>query len=228
MTNNINWEKVDNLLPVIVQDASSKAVLMLAYMDKEAFSLTCKSGLAHYYSRTKRRIWKKGETSGNIQKIEAMYLDCDNDTLLLHVEQVGKIACHTGHVSCFFTRLDKEEDAKEVPTDTSAIYGVIDSLYHTIQERKNSNPSHSYVAKLLQGKENSLLKKIAEEAAELCFAMKDNDSEEIIYEAADLLFHVLVGLGHYDIHPDRIKQELVKRLGTSGIAEKNAREHGSI
>ncbi len=228
MISNIDWKKVDGLIPVIVQDASSKTVLMLAYMDKEAFSLTCKNGFAYYYSRTKKRIWKKGETSGNIQKVEAIYLDCDQDTLLLHVEQIGKVACHTGHISCFFNRIDKEEKTKEVVVDTVATYGIIDSLYSTIKERKNLNPKNSYVAKLLKGEENSLLKKIVEEAAELCFAMKDSDSKEIIYEAADLLFHVLVGLGRYDIHPDLIKQELTRRLGTSGIAEKNAREHGIV
>jgi phosphoribosyl-ATP pyrophosphohydrolase/phosphoribosyl-AMP cyclohydrolase len=231
MNVNIDWEKVSNLLPVIVQDAKSLEVLMLAYMNNEAYELTCKSGYAHYFSRTKGRIWKKGETSGHVQKIEALFLDCDNDTLLLHVEQVGGIACHTGRKSCFFNQINPHNNSMEITSepikDEVALYGIVDTLYHLIQERKNADPSSSYVAKLLHGKENSMLKKIAEEAAELCFAMKDKDEEEIVYEATDLLFHVLVGLGLHNIHPDRIKQELARRFGLSGIAEKNAREHGN-
>lgn len=223
----IDWEKVDGLLPVIVQDEHTKAVLMLAYMNQEAYALTCKTGLAHYFSRTKQRLWKKGETSGHVQHVKARYLDCDNDTLLLHVEQVGGTACHTGRVSCFFNRLDAEEIPQEADTSATALYDVIDQLYHTIQERKQSDPNHSYVAKLLHGKENSMLKKVAEEAAEFCFAIKDNDTEEAVYEAADLLFHALVALGHRNIHPDRVKQELARRFGLSGITEKNAREHGN-
>lgn len=230
MSLKIDWEKVSNLLPVIVQDAKSLDVLMLAYMNEEAFALTCKTQLAHYFSRTKERIWKKGESSGHIQKIEAMFLDCDNDTLLLHVEQVGGIACHTGRKSCFFNRIEPQSNSTtitEEPTlDEVQLYGIIDTLYHIIQERKNADPSSSYVAKLLHGKENSMLKKIVEEASELCFAIKDKDEGEVVYEAADLLFHALVGLGSRNIHPDRIKQELARRFGLSGIAEKNAREHG--
>lgn len=220
---NIDWEKVGGLLPVIVQEASSKDVLMMAFMDKEAYSLTCKTKIAHYFSRTKQRIWKKGETSGNIQKIEAIYLDCDNDTLLLSVEQVGKAACHTGRHSCFFKRVDKKEALPPI-VDTSLKYGIMDTLYHIIQKRKNSDPKSSYVAKLLQGEENSLLKKIVEEAGELCFAIKDKNEKEIIYEAADLVFHALVALSAKNIHPERIKQELQRRFGTSGIEEKNSRD----
>lgn len=226
----IDWEKVSNLLPVIIQDHKSLEVLMLAYMNKEAFELTCKTSLAHYFSRTKGRIWKKGESSGHIQKIKAMFLDCDSDTLLLHVEQVGGIACHTGRKSCFFNKIDFQSNSITVTDkpikDESELYGIIDTLYHIIQERKNADPSSSYVAKLLHGNENGMLKKIAEEAAELCFALKDKDENEIIYEAADLLFHTLVGLGACNIHPDRIKQELVRRFGLSGIEEKNARKNG--
>lgn len=219
---NIDWEKVGGLLPVIVQEAFSKDVLMMAFMDKEAYSLTCKTKIAHYFSRTKQRIWKKGETSGNIQKVEAIYLDCDNDTLLLSVEQVGGVACHTGRHSCFFRRIDKEE-ALPPTIDTSLKYGIIDTLYHIIEERKNSDPKSSYVAKLLQGNENSLLKKVIEEAGELCFAIKDKNEDEIIYEAADLVFHSLVALSSQKIHPDKVKQELQRRFGTSGIEEKKSR-----
>lgn len=222
MSFTINWEKVGGLLPVVVQEEHTKDVLMVAYMDKEAYTLTCESKIAHYFSRTKQRIWKKGETSGNIQKVQAIYLDCDNDTLLLSVEQVGGVACHTGRHSCFFKRIDTNENIGEEKNMTET-YGIIDTLYHIIEERKKSNPQTSYVAKLLHGNPNSMLKKIVEEAGELCFALKDKDEKEIVYEAADLLFHSLVALGSQNIHPERVKEELKRRFGKSGIEEKNSR-----
>lgn len=222
----VDWKKVDGLLPVVVQDTHSKEVLMLAYMNEEAYTLTCKEGYAHYFSRTKQRLWKKGESSGHVQKIDAIFLDCDNDTLLLHVTQTG-VACHTGRPSCFFNRVDTGEVLGHVDADTVAMYGVVDHLYHVINERKLANPETSYVAKLYTKGENTLLKKVAEEAAEFCFAIKDNNIQEAIYEAADLLFHTLVALGYRNIHPDRVKQELARRFGLSGIEEKNARDHGN-
>jgi len=217
----IDWEKTP-LIPAIVQDATTKEVLMLAYMNQEAFEKSRDTGYAHYYSRSRKRLWKKGETSGHTQEIVQMILDCDGDTLLLLVHQHG-VACHTGRKSCFFTDIQKGETTHEAEVDTTALYGVIDTLYHTILERKNSDPKSSYTAKLLQGKENSMLKKIVEEAGELCFAVKDDNEEEIIYECADLTYHVLVALGKKGITPDRIKQELARRFGMSGIEEKNSR-----
>jgi len=217
----IDWEKTP-LIPAIVQDATTKEVLMLAYMNQEAFEKSRDTGYAHYYARSRKRLWKKGETSGHTQEIVQMMLDCDGDTLLLLVHQHG-VACHTGRKSCFFTDIQKGETTHEAEVDTTALYGVIDTLYHTILERKNSNPKSSYTATLLQGKENSMLKKIVEEAGEFCFAVKDNNEEEIIYECADLTYHVLVALGKKGITPDRIKQELARRFGMSGIEEKNRR-----
>jgi len=217
----IDWEKTP-LIPAIVQDATTKEVLMLAYMNQEAFEKSRDTGYAHYYSRSRKRLWKKGETSGHTQEIVQMMLDCDGDTLLLLVHQHG-VACHTGRKSCFFTDIQKGETTHEAEVDTTALYGVIDTLYHTILERKNSDPKSSYTAKLLQGKENSMLKKIVEEAGEFCFAVKDDNEEEIIYECADLTYHVLVALGKKGITPDRIKQELARRFGMSGIEEKNSR-----
>lgn len=220
---NIDWEKVNSLLPVIVQDEKTKEVLMLAYMNEEAYSLTCKTSLAHYFSRTKQRIWKKGETSGNIQEVKAIFLDCDNDTLLLHVNQVGGIACHTGRKSCFYKRVDTKEQAPQI-ADLTDTYGIIDALYHIIKERQNANPETSYVSKLLHGKQNSLLKKIVEEAGEFCFAVKDEDKKEIVYECADVVFHLLVALQSQKIHPDLVKEELKRRFGLSGIEEKKQRD----
>jgi len=220
--NRVDWEKSE-LLPVIVQDVTNNEVLMMAYMNKEALELSLSTKTAHYFSRSKQRIWKKGESSGHTQAIHSFSLDCDNDTLLIKVTQEG-VACHTGRRSCFFTELESGEANSEVEVDTTAAYGVIDTLYHTIQERKNADPSSSWTAKLMSKGENTILKKVVEEAGEFSFAYKDNDESEMIYEAADLTYHMLVALAVKNISPDRIKQELARRFNMSGIAEKNSRE----
>jgi len=218
----VDWEKQE-LLPVIVQDNTTNEVLMMAYMNKEALELSLRTKLAHYFSRSKQRIWKKGESSGHTQEIISFFIDCDNDTLLIKVNQNG-VACHTGRKSCFFTELQSGEITSEVEVNTEAAYGVIDTLYHTIQERKNADPKVSWTAKLLSKGENTILKKVVEEAGEYCFAHKDNDESEMVYEAADLTYHMLVALASKNISPDRIKQELARRFNMSGIAEKNARK----
>lgn len=223
MVDKIDWQKMDGLIPVITQDAKTNEVLMLAYMNEEALKLTLETKQAHYFSRSKQRLWKKGESSGHTQEVVSTMVDCDNDTILLKVNQNG-VACHTGRKSCFFTDLENDEIKLDVEVNTTNAYGVIDTLYHVIESRKNDDPSKSYTAKLLQGKENSMLKKIVEEAGEFTFAVKDNDEEEIIYEAADLLYHSLVALSSKGINPDRVKQELSRRFGLSGIEEKNSRE----
>ncbi len=220
--NRVDWEKCE-LLPVIVQDVANNEVLMMAYMNKEALELSLSTKIAHYFSRSKQRIWKKGESSGHTQAIHSLSLDCDNDTLLIKVTQEG-VACHTGRRSCFFRELESGETSSEIEVDTTAAYGVIDTLYHTIQERKNADPSSSWTAKLMSKGDNTILKKVVEESGEFCFAYKDNDENEIIYEAADLTYHMLVALAVKNISPDRIKQELASRFDMSGIAEKNSRE----
>jgi len=220
--NRVDWEK-SSLLPVIVQDVNNNEVLMMAYMNKEALELSLQTKVAHYFSRSKQRIWKKGESSGHTQEIHSFFIDCDNDTLLIKVTQNG-VACHTGRRSCFFTELESGESVSDAEVSSEALYGVIDTLYHTILERKNADPSTSWTAKLLSKGENTILKKVVEEAGEYCFAHKDNDEEEMIYEAADLTYHMLVALASKNISPDRIKQELARRFGMSGIAEKNSRK----
>jgi len=220
----VDWEKVDGLLPVIVQEESSNEVLMMAFMDKKALELTLKTKKAHYFSRTKQRIWQKGESSGNFQIVKDIYIDCDNDTLLLKVEQVGGVACHTGRKSCFFTKLESSEVAGEVSEEAVKNYSVLDKLYHELQDRKSADPKTSYTASLLNKGENSYLKKIVEEAGEYCFAVKDDDKKEIVYEAADLVYHALIPLVDKNIHPDQIKAELERRFGLSGIEEKNSRK----
>ncbi|KHG34740.1 bifunctional phosphoribosyl-AMP cyclohydrolase/phosphoribosyl-ATP diphosphatase HisIE [Sulfurospirillum sp. MES] len=216
----IDWGKF-SLLPVIAQAYDTQEVLMFAYMNEEALKLTLETGIAHYFSRSRQTLWKKGETSGHLQYVKEAYLDCDNDTLLIKVKQEG-VACHTGRMSCFFNRVDIDEAPKE-PQKTIEAYSIADTLYHIVQERKHADPKSSYVASLLQKGDNSMLKKVVEEAGEFCFACKDGEQEAIIYEAADLMFHTIVALGAKNIHPDRIKQELKRRFGLSGIEEKNSR-----
>lgn len=217
----IDWNKHD-LLPAIAQDSTTGQVLMLAYMNKEAYELTLNSGYAHYFSRSKQRIWKKGEESGHTQKIDDILIDCDADTILLKVEQKG-VACHTGRKSCFFTSTKENKEVLEKEVDIEDKYSIVDILYHTILERKSDNAQKSWTKKLLNDKE-LLLAKIKEEADELCTAIDREDDAQVIYEAADLLYHSLVGLGFREISPDRVKQELQRRHGTSGIVEKESRK----
>lgn len=223
----IAWEKLGGLIPAIAQDYKTKEVLMLGFMNQEALKLSLQSGFVHYFSRSKERIWKKGEQSGHTQKIHALTLDCDKDSLLIAVEQKG-VACHTGAKSCFYHTISLTDSTIQESCDsalnTQAIYGAVDTLYHTLLERKGADPKTSYTAKLYHKGENTIAKKIVEEAAELGFAIKDKDSKEIIYEAADLLYHALVGLSFRDISPDLVKQEIVRRFGLSGIAEKESRK----
>ncbi len=221
MIDKIDWTKSD-LIPAIVQDSSSNKVLMLAYMNKEAVELTRKTNLAHFYSRSRKKMWKKGESSGNLQHVKEIYLDCDLDTILLKVTQDGGCACHTGRESCFFNRVDIDEKPSEIIQDID--YSISDKLYHIINERKLADPKTSYVASLFEKGDNAILKKVVEEAGEFSFAVKDNDEKEIVYEAADLAFHTLVALAHKNINPDLIKQELERRFGLSGIDEKNSRK----
>ena len=216
----INWDKVKGLVPVVTQDNTSNEVLMLAYMNKEALKLTLKTKKAHYYSRTRQSLWKKGETSGHIQDVKDILIDCDNDTILLKVDQ-HKVACHTGRKSCFYTNLETGEIVKSSIVNSSS--SSIEKLYNIICQRKNTDPTSSYTAKLLQGKSNYMLKKVLEEASEFTFAIKDNDEKEIIYESADLLYHCLVALASKNITPKQIQIELERRFKFSGIQEKNSR-----
>ena len=218
----IDWQKRP-LIPAIVQDSESGEVLMLAYMNEEALQKTLETGFAHYFSRSRQKLWKKGESSGNVQKVEEILLDCDGDTILLKVKQSGP-ACHTGRRSCFFTDLETDTTTSEPMQNPDEMYDdIVDRLYHVILEKKDGDPTKSWTAKLFSKGENTILKKVAEEAAEFCFAVKDKDEGEIIYEGADLLYHALVALAYSGIHPDRIKSELRRRFGQSGIEEKASR-----
>lgn len=314
----VDWQKLGGLLPAIVQDAGDGAVLMLAYINEEALSLTLQTGYAHYFSRSKGRIWKKGESSGHVQLVREAFLDCDNDTLLLKVEQCGGSACHTGARSCFFKEISLQKGGENMgnpsacgtensanknlasfraeqnsttcdgsqnlalqnstaicgkPSSTAANsaaerseqnldavsqnstlenstekspYGILDEIYHVCLDRKlNGESALSYVASLYAKGENAYLKKIAEEACEFALACKDLSRSglyadvaregfgehragepryDVIYEGADLLFHLLLALAAHNIHPDALLDELARRQGQSGIEEKRHRE----
>lgn len=232
----ITWDS-KGLVPCVTQDSINNEVLMLAYMNEEALKLTLQTGIAHYFSRSKQRIWKKGERSGNIQEVCEIRLDCDSDSILLRVNQKG-VACHTGKYSCFFKNIDyvipknkKCDDISQNRTSTTTdsimnglkTYDTLDTLYHILLERKNADTTTSYTASLFKKGTNVIAKKIIEESGEFCLALKDGDSKEIIYECADVFYHILVGLASENIHPDRIYQELIRRMGISGITEKKNR-----
>ena len=184
------------LIPVVVQDVKNNNVLMVAFANDEALELTKSTGYMHYWSRSRQRIWKKGETSGNVQKVVELRMDCDSDAILARVEQTG-VACHTGSYSCF-------SDASFPPED------VIAELWRVFDERKKSNCESSYTCRLFNNR-NLLLKKIAEESSEVTLAAKDKQRGEIVYEAADLLYHLLVLLYDEGITLDEIFKELEGR-----------------
>lgn len=180
----------NGLVPVVVQDSSTGEVLMLAYMNKEALELTIQTGYMHYFSRSRNKIWKKGETSGNVQKLKSLFLDCDGDTLLAIVEQTG-VACHTGNKTCFFTAL--EGDKKKITTD------IIFELMKTINDRKQNKVEGSYTCYLFEKGLDKILKKIGEEATEVVIGSKNGQKEEIIYEISDLMYHLSVLLAYFDL-----------------------------
>jgi len=219
----IDWKRYE-LIPTISQDVHSQKVLMFAYSSKDSLNESIKSGLAHYFSRSKARIWRKGEHSGHIQMIKDILLDCDNDSLLFLVEQHG-VACHTGNESCFYRSLNKPKTAqKDKIQNLDSIYNTLDTLYHTLEQKHYEDPQNSYTASLFAKGTNSISKKIIEESAEFCFALKDKQQNEIIYECADLLYHMLVGLASEHINIERVYRELKRRMGISGLEEKASRE----
>jgi len=202
------------LIPAIVQDWRDGTVLMLAFMNQEALQKTLATKSVHFWSRSRRTLWKKGETSGHKLVLKDLFVDCDGDTILIKAEPVGP-TCHTGERACFFSRL--EGDGEKT---AEAWGGILERLYQTVQERKRRPSSDSYTSTLLQGGVDRILKKIVEEAGEVVLAAKGGKKEEIVYETADLLFHTLVALGYHDITPQEIYQELAGRFGKSGLKQK--------
>ena len=204
------------LVPVVVQDYVSKEVLMVAYMNEEALQKTEESGLAHYWSRSRGKLWQKGETSGHVQKVKSIKIDCDNDTLLLMVEQT-EAACHTGHYSCFYREADGKglTETSETVFDAEKVYGdrakILKKVYDVIVDRTINPKEGSYTNYLFTKGIDKILKKVGEETAEVIIASKNNDKGEIVYEVSDLIYHLLVLMVERGVKLDDIFAELEKR-----------------
>jgi phosphoribosyl-ATP pyrophosphohydrolase/phosphoribosyl-AMP cyclohydrolase len=196
------------LTPAIVQDALNGRVLMLGYMDDEALAKTRETGEVHFWSRSRNRLWRKGETSGNVLRLVSIAEDCDHDTFLVRALPQGP-TCHTGSISCFGAEPSPHE---------------FESLFNTILARKSApEETRSYTKTLLADPKN-VVEKILEEAGELAVEIMRGPRERVISEAADLIFHVLVGLAQKEVTLDDVARELRRRSGTSGLDEKAARK----
>ena len=196
-----DFEKT-SLIPAIIQDFKTNEVLMLAYVNKESYRYMIDNKETCFYSRSRKELWHKGETSGHYQKIKSMFLDCDRDTLLIKVEQIGA-ACHTGSYSCFFNKI---EEGKET-TDNF----IIEKVYEMIKDRKNNPKEGSYTNYLLEKGIDKICKKVGEEAAETIIAAKNMDKDELIGEISDLAYHVLVLMLDKNITIEDIKRKLTDR-----------------
>lgn len=203
LLNQIDWEK-EEIVPVVVQENNTNQVLTLAYMNEKALKTTLETSYAHYYSRSKQRIRMKGEVSGNVQKVEKIKVDCDNDALLLIVNQKGP-ACHTGNKSCFYRELGKPK-RKVGGIDYSL--NVLKELEEIIRRRKQSLKKGSYTAKLFKSGQQEICKKLGEETIE---ALMAQEKEQKIYEVADILYHLLVFLRNSNIELTEVMNELRKR-----------------
>jgi phosphoribosyl-ATP pyrophosphohydrolase/phosphoribosyl-AMP cyclohydrolase len=202
------------LIPCVVQDVDRGSVLMVAWMNAVALKRTQETGVMHFWSRSRNSLWKKGETSGNTLALVELRVDCDADTLLAIVRPAGP-ACHTGERSCFY----RELDGAPAP-DTANIFERVDRV---IAERRDSSVEKSYTKSLLVAGMPKILAKIAEEHAELAAELPDGADDKVVHEAADLIFHVMVGLAARAIPIARIEAELARRFGTSGHVEKASR-----
>jgi phosphoribosyl-ATP pyrophosphohydrolase/phosphoribosyl-AMP cyclohydrolase len=201
------------LVPAVVQEENGQ-VLMLAYMNKESLEKTIETGYTWYYSRSRQRLWNKGEESGNKQKVKEISYDCDGDTLLIKVHQTG-VACHTGTYTCFSGRKLVEEKEKGLvvvePEQETSLATVLNDLYNVIQERQLNPVEGSYTNYLFEKGQDKILKKVGEEAVETVIASKNNKSEEVLYEMGDLWYHCLVLLAYHKLTPDQLLDELMSR-----------------
>ena len=194
----LNYDKYpDGLVPAIVQDAKSGTVLMLGFVNEAALNMTNETGRVTFYSRSRQKLWTKGETSGNFLKLVSMHVDCDEDTILIKAEPAGP-TCHTGQFSCFGTKHRSN-------------LSLLDELETIIDERRSNSSERSYVSELFEKGMNKIAQKVGEEAVELVIAAKDNDAEAFRSEAADLLFHYLVLLRAKDVSINDILKVLESR-----------------
>jgi phosphoribosyl-ATP pyrophosphohydrolase/phosphoribosyl-AMP cyclohydrolase len=226
----LNELKFDDhgLIPAIVQDAENGEVLMMAWMNADAIEKTMETKRTHFFSRSRQKMWMKGESSGHVQVVHDVLYDCDSDCLLVKAEQ-KVAACHTGHRSCFYRSLSGQE-VSEAVFDADDVYSgkeereILDRLYAVIMERKKSGGEDSYTARLLARGPEGIGKKVLEEGMELTMAAQAGDRDQVISEAADLLYHAWVLLGAAEVRPEEVRAELVKRFGTSGLKEKESRQ----
>ena len=194
----------DGMVPVIAQDYQTNEVLMLAYMNEEAFNTTLETGKMTYWSRSRQELWLKGLTSGHFQYVKSLALDCDNDTILAKVDQIGA-ACHTGSRSCFFKPLVQKEY-----NDTNPLH-IFQDVYDVIADRKIHPKEGSYTNYLFDKGIDKILKKVGEESTEVIIAGSKRDKEETVYEISDLAYHVMVLMIELGISVEDITKELEKR-----------------
>lgn len=204
----LSWDDIktdaNGLLPVVVQDYRTDEVLMVAYMNREAFEATVKTGKMNYYSRSRKEQWLKGATSGHFQYVRSLLIDCDKDTLLAKVHQIGA-ACHTGNRTCFFEEIQHGQYRANNPIK------VFEEVYGVIMDRKEHPKEGSYTNYLFDKGIDKILKKVGEEATEIVIAAKNPDKEEVKYEIADFLYHVMVLMAECDLTWEDITEELANR-----------------
>jgi phosphoribosyl-ATP pyrophosphohydrolase/phosphoribosyl-AMP cyclohydrolase len=205
----------EGLLPAVIQDWLDGTVLMLGYMNQEALAKTVATKRVHFWSRSRNKLWEKGETSGHTLHVKELFIDCDRDTILVKAQPTGP-TCHTGERACFFSRIDEQGHVVHRNAQ-DAQGGILESVLRTIRERRSSPQVGSYTSKLFEGGHDKILKKVAEEAGEVLLASKGGKKEEIVYEVADLFFHTLMVLGYHDLSLQDIYEELGGRFGKSGL-----------
>jgi phosphoribosyl-ATP pyrophosphohydrolase/phosphoribosyl-AMP cyclohydrolase len=218
LTQNIKWN-AQGLIPAIIQDAASKDVLTLAYMNAESLKLTLESGETWFWSRSRSELWHKGATSGHTQKVKSIAYDCDADTLLVKVIPNGP-ACHTGKQGCFFNEVQLQKDevvnsttlsASEAPLLSTDRFAILSTLEATIAQRDAERPEGAYTTYLFEKGVDKILKKVGEETAEVIIAAKNHDQQELRYEASDLIFHLMVLLREEKLSLDEVMLELDRR-----------------
>ncbi len=190
------------LVPAIVQDYLDGTVLMMAWMNAESLQKTLATGETWFWSRSRQEFWHKGATSGHLQHVKDIRYDCDSDALLVTVEQIGDIACHTGERSCFH---------QIAGTSTAPPADTLSDLYNTICDRRDHPRAGSYTQTLFAGGDNKILKKIGEEAVEVAMACKDDDPDQIAGEVADLFYHTLVAIAHHKVSIRDVYRKLQSR-----------------
>jgi phosphoribosyl-AMP cyclohydrolase / phosphoribosyl-ATP pyrophosphohydrolase len=217
----LKWDS-QGLIAAVAQDRLTGQVRMLAWMNREALQATLDSGRATFFSRSRGALWRKGETSGHVLRVHEVVADCDGDSLLLLVDPEGP-SCHTGRATCFFRSVDAAPAAKPVQERDAAPFLL--SLEEEIRQRASSTAAKSYTRSLLDAGPEHIGAKIREEAGELSQALQVETDDRVISEAADVLYHVLVGLRARGLDSRRVIEALAARAGRSGHAEKTSRSH---